>query len=79
MHATIFSRGAGGWSRDVLADGGMLVLPEIGIDLPMAELYEDLAFDPAWIGACIKIASISALMAGEGRPSTPLRPLGRRG
>lgn len=47
MYATIFFREAGGWSREVLADGGVLKLPEIGIELPMTELYEDLVFDPA--------------------------------
>lgn len=46
-HATVFSRVNGLWSRDVLADGGTLVLGEIGIEIPMAELYEDLGFDTA--------------------------------
>ncbi len=47
IHATVFTRSGSGWSRDVLMDGEMLALSEIGIEIPMAEFYEDLVFTPA--------------------------------
>ena len=47
VHATVFSRIDGKWSRDVLMDGGLLVLDEVGVEIPMTEFYEDLVFDPA--------------------------------
>ena len=42
--ATVFSRSEAGWKGDVLADDAVLVMPEIGIELPLAELYEGLNF-----------------------------------
>ncbi len=42
--ATVFSRSEAGWKGDVLADDAILVMPEIGIELPLAELYEGLDF-----------------------------------
>ena len=42
--ATVFSRSEAGWKGDVLADGAVLAMPEIGIELPLAELYEGLDF-----------------------------------
>lgn len=40
--ATVFSRAGDDWVGHVLADDAMLALPEIGITLPLAELYEDI-------------------------------------
>lgn len=42
--ATVFSRSEAGWKGDVLADDAVLAMPEIGIELPLAELYEGLDF-----------------------------------
>ena len=43
--ATVYARGRDGWTVSIL-DGGdaMLSLPEIGVDLPLGELYEGLDF-----------------------------------
>lgn len=42
--ATVFSRDGDDWVGHVLTDGHNLELPEVGITLPMAELYEDVTF-----------------------------------
>ena len=42
--ATVFSRSEAGWKGDVLADDAVLAMPEIGIELPLIELYEGLDF-----------------------------------
>ena len=43
--ATVYIRAAGDWKHQILIDDSMLALPEIGVELPLAELYEGLAFD----------------------------------
>ena len=43
--ATVYARAGGGWIHDILIAESVLSLPEIGIELPLAELYEGLAFD----------------------------------
>lgn len=40
--ATVFAREGGDWIGRVLAEGDTLVMPEIGIEVPLAELYADL-------------------------------------
>ena len=40
--ATMFFRSGSEWIGHVLAGGATLAMPEIGIDLPLAELYEGL-------------------------------------
>ncbi len=47
MHATVFSRVEGAWSRAVIVGDGTLAMQEIGIEVPLAELYEDVVFGPA--------------------------------
>jgi Uma2 family endonuclease len=42
--ATIFSRDGDDWVGHVLAGDVALALPEIGIEMPLAELYEGVAF-----------------------------------
>jgi Uma2 family endonuclease len=42
INATVFSRIDGQWLGRILADGDVLELPEIGIELPLRELYLDL-------------------------------------
>ena len=39
--ATVFERRDGSWIAATLTDGDHLVMPEIGVDLPLAELYAD--------------------------------------
>ena len=44
--ATIFERSGDRWTVAILEGAdGMLSMPEIGVDLPLAELYEGLEFD----------------------------------
>ena len=45
VSAMSFARGDGSWSGRVLWPGSVLALPEIGVELPLDELYEGL--DPA--------------------------------
>lgn len=46
--ATVFSRRAEDWlAEPVFGDGAMLPMPEIGIEIALADLYADVAFDPA--------------------------------
>ena len=48
--ATVFSRSGSDWIGHVLADDALLAMPEIGIELPLAELYEGLDFSAAPAG-----------------------------
>jgi Uma2 family endonuclease len=43
--ATMFERRGRDWIATALTDGDMLALPEIGVDLAMAEVYTDLAMN----------------------------------
>lgn len=45
--ATVFSRACDDWVGHVLADDAMLAMPEIGLEVPLPELYDgiDLATD----------------------------------
>jgi Uma2 family endonuclease len=45
--ATVFARDGDDWTGHVLADGDVLAMPEIGIEIPLAELYADLDFADA--------------------------------
>jgi Uma2 family endonuclease len=42
--ATVFARAGGDWVGHVLAEDATLSMPEIGIELPLIELYEGLEF-----------------------------------
>jgi Uma2 family endonuclease len=44
--ATVYARAGDGWTQDILIAESMLALREIGVALPLAELYEDLVFPP---------------------------------
>ena len=44
---TVIARTPTGWSIDTLDDTGTLHMPEIGIEVPVSELYEGLVFEPA--------------------------------
>jgi Uma2 family endonuclease len=43
--ATVFARAGGDWIGHVFLDGAILAMPEIGIDVPLAEFYDGLVFD----------------------------------
>jgi Uma2 family endonuclease len=42
--ATVYARADDGWTHEILISESMLALSEIGVALPLAELYEGLAF-----------------------------------
>ena len=44
MGATVMERGEHGWTSCVIERGGMLHMPEIGVDVPLDELYEGVDF-----------------------------------
>ena len=44
--ATVFARESGDWVGRLLAEDAMLDMPEIGIAVPLAELYADLDLSP---------------------------------
>jgi Uma2 family endonuclease len=45
LGATVFSRERGDWVGHVLAGDSVLALPELGIELNLAELYEGVTFE----------------------------------
>lgn len=44
--AMVFERRAGDWTAFTLTDGDTLRMPEIGIEIPLADIYADIAFPP---------------------------------
>jgi Uma2 family endonuclease len=47
MAAIVFSRKGPDWVSALLTDGAAAIeLPDIGVSIPLAELYADLAFEP---------------------------------
>ena len=42
--ATVYARAGDGWTHEILVADSTLALPEIGVALPLAELYEGLVF-----------------------------------
>lgn len=43
--ATVYARSNEWWTHDILIADSMLFLPEIGVELPLAELYEGIVFE----------------------------------
>jgi Uma2 family endonuclease len=43
--ATVYSRAADLWTHEILIEGSVLALPPIGVALPLAELYDGIAFE----------------------------------
>ncbi len=43
--ATVYARAGDGWTHEILVGDSTLALPEVGVELPLAELYEGIAFD----------------------------------
>ena len=48
--ATVLERGDGHWITAVVTGDAVLHMPEIGVELPLAELYDGGALDPAPAG-----------------------------
>ena len=44
--ATVYARSGSAWTHEILIEGSLLALPEIGVELPLAELYEGIVFEP---------------------------------
>jgi Uma2 family endonuclease len=44
--ATVYARAGDDWVADVLVEEGDLALPEVGISVPLADLYEGVPFPP---------------------------------
>ena len=43
--ATVYARSGATWTHEILVADSILGLPEIGVSLPLAELYEGLVFE----------------------------------
>ena len=43
--ATVYARSGETWTHEILVADSILALPEIGISLPLAELYEGIVFE----------------------------------
>jgi Uma2 family endonuclease len=43
--ATVYARSGDAWTHEILIADSILVLPEIGVEFPLAELYEGLVFE----------------------------------
>ena len=43
--ATVYARAGDSWTHEILIENSVLALPEIGVELPLAELYEGIVFD----------------------------------
>ncbi len=45
VSATVYARSGETWTHEILIADSMLSLPEIGVELPLAELYEGIVFE----------------------------------
>jgi Uma2 family endonuclease len=43
--AVVYARAGAVWTHEILTADSVLALPEIGVELPLAELYEGIAFE----------------------------------
>jgi len=43
--ATVYARSGDAWTHEILIADSILVLPEIGVEFPLAEVYEGLVFE----------------------------------
>ena len=43
--ATVYTRASGDWKHQILIEGSILALPEIGVELALAELYQGLVLE----------------------------------
>ena len=47
QHATVFARVGDDWVGHIASGTAVLDMPEIGIEVPLAELHEGTTFEPA--------------------------------
>jgi Uma2 family endonuclease len=47
QHATVFARVDNDWVGHTMSGDAVLSMPEIGIEVPLSEFYEDVTFDDA--------------------------------
>jgi Uma2 family endonuclease len=59
VSATVYARSGEIWTHEILVAGSVLSLPEIGVELALAELYEGIVFE----------AEQDADLAPEGEPA----------
>jgi Uma2 family endonuclease len=45
VSATVYARSGETWTHEILVADSVLSLPEIGVELPLAELYEGIVFE----------------------------------
>ena len=45
VSATVYARSGETWTHEILIADSVLTLPEIGVELPLAELYEGVVFE----------------------------------
>jgi Uma2 family endonuclease len=45
VSATVYARSSETWTHEILLADSILALPEIGVSLPLAEFYEEIAFE----------------------------------
>ncbi len=45
VNAVAYARDRRGWTHEILIADSLLTLPEIGVELPLAELYEGIVFE----------------------------------
>jgi len=45
VNAVVYARSCEAWTHEILVADSMLALPEIGVELPLAELYEGVVFE----------------------------------
>ncbi len=45
VSATVYARSGETWTHEILIADSVLFLPEIGVELPLAELYEGIVFE----------------------------------
>jgi Uma2 family endonuclease len=48
--ATVYARSGDAWTHEILVADSILVLPEIAVSLPLAELYEGVVFEAEQAG-----------------------------
>lgn len=47
ISALVFIRSEDRWTHEILIANSVLALPEVGIEVPLAELYEELGSEPS--------------------------------
>ena len=45
INATVYVRSGNAWTHEILIADSILALPEIGVELPLAELYDGIVFE----------------------------------